>query len=188
MSNTSGTEQWFAGANNLNNYVIRQGGTTDIMTFSGGNVGIGTTAPGARVHSIGGAAGSSISGTYTGGGVGLQLGVGWGYGSTLGSGGGNFPGGAGGIFIGGNHSTIGGGGAGLYAQGGVGTPTGGGTQGEGGAGIYAVGGVGGAGIGPAGYFSGNIVVKGLDSLNTSFAANISGSTGIGLVVTNGGNV
>ena len=49
MSDSSGTEKWFAGANNLGNYVIRQNSATDLMTFSGGNVGIGTSSPSSKL-------------------------------------------------------------------------------------------------------------------------------------------
>lgn len=45
MSDASGTEKWFAGANDMGNYVVRQNGATDLMTFSGGNMGMGTSSP-----------------------------------------------------------------------------------------------------------------------------------------------
>lgn len=45
ISDTVGNEQWFAGANSSNNYVIRQNASIDLMVFSGGNVGIGGILP-----------------------------------------------------------------------------------------------------------------------------------------------
>ena len=50
IADSSGTEKWFAGANDVGNYIIRQSATTDLMTFSGGNVGIGTNSPTYPVH------------------------------------------------------------------------------------------------------------------------------------------
>ena len=50
IKNTSSAEQWFVGSNDNNNFVIRQGGSTNLLTASSsGNVGIGTTTPGAKL-------------------------------------------------------------------------------------------------------------------------------------------
>jgi len=49
MSDSAGTEKWFAGANDAGNYVIRQNAATDLMTFSGGSVGIGTSSPSSKL-------------------------------------------------------------------------------------------------------------------------------------------
>jgi len=46
IADTNNTENWFAGANASNKYVIKRNGTTDDVTIdTSGNVGIGTTGP-----------------------------------------------------------------------------------------------------------------------------------------------
>ncbi len=47
VKDTGNNEQWFSGANNVNNFVIRRSGTTDNLTIASttGYVGIGTTNP-----------------------------------------------------------------------------------------------------------------------------------------------
>jgi len=66
VKDTGNSEQWFSGANNVNNFVIRRSGTTDNLTIASttGYVGIGTTNPGAKLHvfeatSLGGTLGNS---------------------------------------------------------------------------------------------------------------------------------
>lgn len=61
MSDSAGTEKWFAGANNLGNYVVRQDNSIDLMTFSGGNVGIGTATPGVKLDLYTNSAGTQTS-------------------------------------------------------------------------------------------------------------------------------
>ena len=71
IKNTSSAEQWFVGSNDNNNFVIRQGGSTNLLTASSsGNVGIGTTTPGAKLDVNGSlavrGAVSFTSSSYTG--------------------------------------------------------------------------------------------------------------------------
>lgn len=141
-----------------------------------GNVGIGTAAPDATLHSLGGSAkiiSDNANTTYSGGG---KMYPGAYYYATILGGGGGWSGADGGgmpgaKFIGGNGGTsYGGGGAGIVAIGGNGAPFG-----RSGAGIYAKAGTDGASASDgvpavAGYFDGN-------SKNAILAMN--GNVGIG---------
>lgn len=169
--------------NSTSNVIFNSDKTTasdygDVL-FSNGNVGIGTTAPDATLHSVGSNA-SIISDysntTYTGGGK-MYPGGSWNYSNILGGGGGYTGPDGGGMpgakFIGGNGGTsYGGGGAGIVAIGGNGSP-----NGRSGAGIFAKAGTDGGGASDgvpavAGYFDGN-------TKNAILAMN--GNVGIGTI-------
>lgn len=45
ISTTGSVENWFAGANASNNFVVRRGGTTDDLTINNGKVGVGVSSP-----------------------------------------------------------------------------------------------------------------------------------------------
>ena len=55
VKDTGNSEQWFSGANNVNNFVIRRSGTTDNLTIASttGYVGIGITNPREKTDIVG---------------------------------------------------------------------------------------------------------------------------------------
>ncbi|MFT4310848.1 MAG: hypothetical protein ACMXYC_04405, partial [Candidatus Woesearchaeota archaeon] len=137
------------------------GNTERVRVDTGGNVGIGTDSPDAKLHVPGegpSITSNSSSTVYTGGGK-MYTGY-WNYSDILGGGAGHAyvslggGGRAGGVFIGSDGGTsYGGGGAGIVAIGGNAN-----NRGGGGAGIYARAGNDGSladGIIAAGYFDGN---------------------------------
>jgi hypothetical protein len=151
------------------------GSITAINPF-GGNVGVGTINPSAKIHvlgSVGGIFDGQASSTYTGGGqpaVSYYYGDAFGNGAPYGTSAGGYAaysvwrgGGSGGYFQGGaGDPSPGGGGAGIVAIGGAGsTYDGDAKRAEGGAGIFARGGLNGDGSTRtwAGYFDGRIAVS-----------------------------
>ncbi len=166
------------GTNDNNSLALETNGTTKVTLLADGNLGIGASAPRARLESVGGntvASTTNDSTVYKGGGRG-NTGYGWSYSQIPGSGGGapGQPGGdAGALFFGGHGYWVTGGGVGVYSEGGHAELWAGNGHALGGAGIFAVGGqngaVAGGGYAPAGFFNGYVNIGRTDSRASGLA-------------------